>query len=76
MTATRMYALRLMYLSTFSRYQRQYLTQHMKNFTTGLVSCSFFVFLSTYSMIARTNCTTATMKDPSAMEPRWYRVVR
>ena len=50
--------------------------QHMKNFTIGLPACAFLVFLSTYSMMARTNCTTATMNDPSAIDPMWYRTVR
>ena len=60
-----------MYFRTFSKYHKQYLMQHMKNLTIGLAACAFFVVLSTYSMIARTNCTTATMKEPKAMEPRW-----
>lgn len=76
LTATRMKAFRLINVTTFSRYHAQQRAQHMTNFKAAFFSCSSRVLRLTYSITRRTNCTTAMMKEPRAMEPRWYRQAR
>ena len=61
-----------MHLTQESKHQIMHLTQHIKHLVQKFWGTVFSNFTRTYSKINLIICNIAIIRDPKAIEPKWY----